>query len=91
MSNYGQLLYQLFPNENINKNGIYKVCLFHEGKWINVLLDVYFIFYKGTNNFSFTQGVRKCLFSYLLEKAFAKINGSYSNINGGNNCKSFEI
>ena len=58
MSNYGQLLYQLFPNDNINKNGIYKVRLFQEGKWIKVLLDDYFVFYKGTNNFSFTQPVR---------------------------------
>ena len=90
LSNYGQLLYQLFPNENINKNGIYEVCLFHEGKWVKVLLDDYFVFYKGTNNFAFTQPVRKCLFSCFLEKAFAKINGSYSNINGGYNCKAFE-
>ena len=63
MSNYGQLLYQLFPNENINKNGIYEVCLFHEGKWVKVLLDDYFVFYKGTDNFAFTKPVRKCLFS----------------------------
>ena len=81
LSNYGQLLYQLFPNENIKNDGFYEICLFHKGKWVKVLIDDYFLFYKGTNYFVFTQPIQKCLYSCFLEKAYAKIKVSFANIN----------
>lgn len=90
LSNYGQLLYQLFPLEKINDNGVYEICLFHEGEWKKVLVDDYFIFSRETNDFAFTQPNNNCLYSCLLEKAFAKINGSYADINGGRAEKAFK-
>ena len=42
LSNYGQLLYQLFANENINNEGLYEIFLFYKGEWQKVLVDDYF-------------------------------------------------
>ena len=86
LSNYGQLLYQLFPKEEINKEGLYQICLYHEGQWQKVFIDDYFVFYKDKNKlnkFAFAQPVNDCLFSCFLEKAYAKILGSYADANGG--------
>ena len=97
LSNYGQLLYQLFPNENLNNEGIYEICLFYKGEWQKVLVDDYFFFLKNNNynsneidNFVFTKPVRNCLYSCLLEKAYAKLKGSYADINGGWSKDAFE-
>ena len=90
LSNYGQLLYQLFPQEKLNEKGIYEICLFYEGQWQKVLVDDYFVFIKGTNKFAFTQPINYCLYSCLLEKAYAKIKGSFADINGGLMEKAFE-
>ena len=84
LSNYGQLLFQLFRNEKISDEGLYEICLFHEGKWIKVLVDDYFVFKKGTDDFAFSQPINNCLYCCLLEKAYAKIKGSYADINGSN-------
>lgn len=90
LSNYGQLLYQLFPKENIKKEGFYEICLFHEGRWVKVLVDDYFVFRKNTDDFAFCEPINDCLYSCFLEKAYAKINGSYADINGGNLRIAFE-
>ena len=90
LSNFGQLLYQLFPNEQINDNGLYEICLFHEGKWVKVLVDDYFVFFKNNNKFAFAKPVNNCLYSCFLEKAYAKLKGSYADINGSYNCQAFE-
>ena len=90
LSNYGQLLYQLFPNEQLNKEGIYEICLFYKGRWQKVLVDDYFVFIKNTDDFLFCRPVNNCLFSCFLEKAYAKLIGSYSDIIGGNLPKAFE-
>ena len=90
LSNYGQLLFQLFPNEKINNEGFYEICLYDKGKWIKVLVDDYFIFEKNSNQFAFTQPINNCLYSCLLEKAYAKIRGSYADINGGKIYEAFE-
>ena len=90
LSNYGHLLYQLFPKEKINNEGFYEICMFHKGKWVKVLVDDYFVFLKNTDIFAFCQPVNNCLYSCFLEKAYAKINGSYADINGSKSCMAFE-
>ena len=94
LSNYGQLLYQLFPKEEINDEGYYELCLYTQGEWCKVLIDDYFLFKKRENEdgpleFLFTQPAKGCLYSCFLEKAYAKINGSYCDINYGYQCKAF--
>ena len=84
------MLFQLFPNEKINTEGFYEICLYHQGKWVKVLLDDYFVCEKNSDKFAFTQPINDCLYSCLLEKAYAKIRGSYADINGGNPYQAFE-
>ena len=88
LSHHGQLLYQLFPEEDINEEGIYEICLYHQEEWYKILIDDYFVFYKREDEnspleFYFTQPAKECLYSCFLEKAYAKINGSYCDIEGG--------
>ena len=86
LSNYGELLYQLFPKEVLNNSGYYEICLYHNGEWQKVLVDDYFPITKDENGkdaFAFTQPVNDCLYSCFLEKAYAKILGSYADANGG--------
>ena len=92
LSNFGHLLYQLFPKEKINSEGLYEICLFDtdKKKWIKVLVDDYFVFFKDTDTFAFCQPVNDCLYSCFLEKAYAKIKGSYVDINGSYMCDAFE-
>ena len=94
LSNYGQLLYQLFPIEDLNPEGIYELCLYKDGEWYKVLIDDYLIFKKRENeneplHFYFAQPIKDSLYSCLLEKAFAKINGGYADIDGGLEIKAF--
>ena len=106
LSNYGQLLYQLFPNEDLKKKGIYEICLFYKGQWQKVLVDDYFLFLKNKKNedgslkryaerFAFAQPIETngnyCLYSCLLEKAYAKLLGSYADINGGEIEKAYHV
>ena len=90
ISNYGQLLYQLFPQEKINPEGLYEICLYHKGRWVKVLVDDYFPFIKNTDTFLWAHPINNCLYTCFLEKAYAKINGSYNDINGGYLCPAFE-
>ena len=90
-----KLLYQLFPQEEISDDGYYEICLYQKGKWYKVLIDDYFVFKKRKNEnepliFYFSQPAKGCLYSCFLEKAYAKFNGSYADINGSNNCQAFE-
>ena len=88
LSNYGKLLYEIFPCKTLNENGIYEICIFHDGKWQKVLVDDYFILKNGT--FAFTKPVNNCLYSCLIEKAYAKIKGSFADINGGTLVEAFK-
>ena len=95
LSNRGQLLYQLFPVENIREDGLYEICLHHEEEWYKILLDDYLVFYKRANEneplkFCFSQPAKECLYSCLLEKAYAKLNGNYSAICGGFEIQAFK-
>ena len=66
LSNYGELLYQLFPKEVLNNSGYYEICLYHNGEWQKVLVDDYFPIKKDKNGkdaFAFTQPVNDCLYS----------------------------
>jgi len=72
LSNKAQLIYQLFPTEELNNKGIYQIILYHNGKWKKVFIDDYLVFHKGTNNFVFTRPINYCLYTCFLEKAYEK-------------------
>ena len=84
----------MFPIEDLNPEGIYELCLYKDGEWYKVLIDDYLIFKKRENeneplHFYFAQPIKDSLYSCLLEKAFAKINGGYADIDGGLEIKAF--
>ena len=97
ISNYGQLLTRLFPIPK-NKHGYYEVILFINGwkrviidDYIPVLKDKDIPYFPSL--LLFNQGkfrpigaeskeFSKCFYHMLLEKAWAKINKSYLNIEG---------
>jgi hypothetical protein len=59
------------------------VRLFIEGKWQTVTLDLQFPIHKGYRDFIGAQPNDKNIWPMLLEKAYAKINGSYENMKFG--------
>lgn len=73
------------------EDGIFTVCLFVDGKWQKVFIDDYFFFKKGTDEFAFVQPIDNCIYSCILEKAYAKVKGSFSALNGGNVEDAFKI
>lgn len=76
------LVERLFLTKEYNEEGIYRVKLFKNGEWMEIVVDDYFpclpcggpIFSKGHGNE---------LWVLILEKAYAKIHGSYKNIVAG--------
>ena len=93
LSNYSQLIIQLFGQEIINNEGYYEICLFIKGHWQIVIIDDYIPFYKKNDDFVFAKPAEGCygLFLCLLEKAWAKINGGYANIISGNTFEIYEL
>ena len=85
ISNYGDLLKRLFP---IGKNpfGYYEVLLFING-WKRVIIDDYIPYYTREDKIYYLTSQSKkyenCFYHMLLEKAWAKVNKMYFNINGG--------
>ena len=60
-----EILYEIFPWEKLNDNGIYEICTFQDGQWQKVLVDDYLIMYKGT--FAFTKPVNSCLYILFIK------------------------
>ena len=68
LSNYSQLILQIFGQDDINKEGYYEICLFIDGHWQIVIIDDYIPFYKDTEDFVFVKPADNCygLFLCLL-------------------------
>lgn len=78
-------------NFRINKNGLYEVLVYVNGKKLSVLLDDFFPFLQrldpnNLNDIHFEPAISiidensKNIWPLILEKAWAKVNGSYGNI-----------
>jgi calpain-15 len=77
-----QLVERLFLTKEVNQAGIYTVKFCKGGEWVNVTVDDYFPCYvMGQPIFSRSHGTE--LWVLLLEKAFAKLHGSYMQLRGG--------
>ena len=73
---------KLFETTEVNEYGIYSLKICKNGEWRNVIIDDYFPCKKdGTPAFSKAQGDE--LWVLLLEKAWAKLHGSYERIESG--------
>jgi hypothetical protein len=78
-----QTIIQLFRTLKVTPNGCYEVILRINGEWNIVILDDYFPCDRKTKLPIFARPNGPELWVMLLEKAWAKINGGYMNINGG--------
>ena len=79
MSDYPGLILKIFITKEYNPDGFYSLLLFLDGEYQIVYVDDYFPCLKGTNIPYFSKPNNFELWPMILEKAWAKINGSYSN------------
>lgn len=80
LTEFPQFIFSKFLTKVPNSKGYYEVILFIDGEWQIVVVDDYFPFAKGTKSYAFTGSHNNELWVLLLEKAWAKVNGGYSNI-----------
>lgn len=77
------LLEHIFLTKQVNKEGVYLVRICHNGLWQSIIVDDYFPCTRH-KQLVFTQAKRRQLYVLLIEKACAKIFGSYASLNAGN-------
>jgi hypothetical protein len=78
-----QTILQLFRSFKVNHHGYYEIILKIDGEWNIVIIDDFFPCDKKTKLPIFARPNGPELWVMLLEKAWAKINGGYLNIVGG--------
>ena len=83
LTKYPSLLYQLFHNLNISENGIYSIYLNIKNEISKINIDDYFPYNIRKNKTVFCKPYKNEIWVMILEKALAKIKGSYLNIDNG--------
>ena len=83
LTEYPYLIKEKFRTRQFNEEGYYEIIFFIDGEWQIVFLDDYFPYDPKKNRFAFSKPHNNELWAILLEKAWAKLNGGYSNIIGG--------
>ena len=83
LTEYPFLIREKFRTRKFNEEGYYEIVFFIDGEWQIVFLDDYFPYDPRKKKFAFATPHNNELWAMLLEKAWAKLNGGYSNIIGG--------
>lgn len=83
LAEFPNYLETLFSVKEYNDFGYFEVELFIDGQWQIVIVDSYFPVIKNTKHFYFSQPNGEELWLIILEKAWSKVNGSYSNTIAG--------
>ena len=83
LTRYQYLIAEKFRTKNFNEEGYYEIILFIDGEWTVVFVDDYFPFDPYQKKFVGARPHKNELWAILLEKAWAKINGGYTNAIGG--------
>ncbi|CAI2385633.1 unnamed protein product [Moneuplotes crassus] len=74
---------KIFVNKRINKSGIYVLRFLIKGHPEFITVDDYVPYCNYSKTLAFAQKVTKNIWPILVEKAWAKINGSYEDIERG--------
>ena len=83
LAEQGFRIKNLFPSIQINENGIYMARILHDGEYQEVVIDDYFpVDQNNKSAFAQPSGGQE-IWVMVLEKCWAKLYGSYANINGG--------
>ena len=94
LCNFQGYIENIFYTDNTKKN-LYGIYFFINGKWKLVLVDDYFPCKLNDNSiyeFCFSCSFQNELWVSLIEKAWAKINGCYANIDyGGYSYEAFDV
>ena len=83
LTRYQYLLIEKFRTKKFNEEGYYEMIFFIDGEWQIVFVDDYFPFDPIQKQFVGARPHHNELWAILLEKAWIKINGGYTNSSGG--------
>ena len=83
LTKFPSFIYQLFNSLYISSNGFYEIKLKINNKITVISIDDYFPYNIKTNIPLFSKPYKNEIWVMLLEKAYAKVNGSYLNIDNG--------
>ena len=90
LAKYPKIIDGIFKSEGLKSNGYYEIILYIDGKPQIVIIDDYIPVYKSSKQPCFARPNGNEIWVMLLEKAWAKVNGGYLNIIGGNQYESLQ-
>ena len=83
LTEFPYLISEKFRTTKFNKEGYYEMIFFIDGEWQVVFVDDYFPYDPNSKDWAYALPHNNELWAMLLEKAWAKLNGGYSNAIGG--------
>jgi hypothetical protein len=89
VTEFPNLIYQLFRTTSVTANGYYELVLFIDGEWQVVILDDYFVVKPRSRTPKFAYPNGNEIWVMLVEKAWAKVNGGFANIVAGSEKDAF--
>ena len=84
LSSMPSIIQDKFRTSTYSQIGYYEIVLFIDGQWQIVIVDDNIPYNKQKNSFAFAYSKDNSIWVMLLEKAWAKINGGYTNTIYGN-------
>jgi calpain-15 len=82
ISEQPRLLQHILLTKTVNTEGVYLVRICHNGLWTTIIVDDTFPCTRH-KHLVFTQAKRRQLYVPLIEKACAKVFGSYASLRSG--------
>ena len=83
LTHYPYLIAEKFRTKKFNNIGYYEMIFFIDGEWQIVFVDDYFPFDPSQDELVGARPNHNELWAILLEKAWVKLNGGYTNTFGG--------
>ncbi|CAF4551610.1 unnamed protein product [Rotaria sp. Silwood2] len=85
-----RMLAHILLTQTVNNEGVYFVRICHNGLWKTIIVDDYFPC-TSQKCLAFSQARRRQLFVPLIEKACAKLYGSYDNLISGSMLEGLQL